>query len=97
MMMLGVLNALRELRLNVPGDVSVIGIDDFDFANIMNPPPTVVAAPVLEMAQMSIAALLDEIARKTPPTGTRTVFAPKLIIRESCAAPTSASGEPVAS
>ncbi|PZM15078.1 LacI family DNA-binding transcriptional regulator [Rhizobium tubonense] len=97
MMMLGVLNALRELRLNVPGDVSVIGIDDFDFANIMNPPPTVVAAPVLEMAQMSIAALLDEIARKTPPTGTRTVFAPKLVVRESCAALMPASDDPVAS
>jgi DNA-binding LacI/PurR family transcriptional regulator len=85
MMMLGVLNALRELRLNVPGDVSVIGIDDFDFANIMNPPPTVVAAPVLPMAQMSIAALLEEIGRKLPPTGRVSIFQPELIIRESCA------------
>lgn len=85
MMMLGVLNALRELALAVPGDVSVIGIDDFDFAQIMNPPPTVVAAPVLEMAQAAILALLDEVSRKTPPAGNRTTFAPKLIIRESCA------------
>jgi LacI family transcriptional regulator len=93
MMMLGVLNALRELRLNVPGDVSVIGIDDFDFANIMNPPPTVVAAPVLEMAQMSITALLDEIARKAPPAGRTTIFQPRLIIRESCAAHTAVDME----
>jgi len=86
MMTLGVLHALRELGLSVPGDVSVIGIDDFDFAHIMNPPPTVVAAPVLEMAQASIAALLGEISRKSPPTGNRTIFSPKLIVRESCAA-----------
>jgi DNA-binding LacI/PurR family transcriptional regulator len=85
MMMLGVLNALRELRLSVPRDVSVIGIDDFDFANIMNPPPTVVAAPVLSMAQLSIAALLEEISRKLPPAGRTSVFQPELIIRESCA------------
>jgi LacI family transcriptional regulator len=85
MMMLGVLNALRELGLNVPRDVSVVGIDDFDFANIMSPPPTVVAAPVLEMAQAAITALLNEISRKTPPTGNRAVFQPKLIERESCA------------
>src|SRR6201999_3625734 len=38
MMMLGVLLALRELGLAVPRDVSVASIDDFDFANIMNPP-----------------------------------------------------------
>ena len=58
MMMLGVLNALRELGLRVPADVSVVSIDDFDFANIMNPPPTVVAAPVAEMAQRAIDTLL---------------------------------------
>jgi len=86
MMTLGVLNALHELGLAVPRDVSVIGIDDFDFANIMNPPPTVVAAPVLEMAQTAIAALLTEIAHKQPPTGAQTVFSPHLIIRKSCAA-----------
>jgi hypothetical protein len=34
------------------------------------------------MAQASIAALLAEIGRKTPPMGNRTVFDPKL---DSCA------------
>lgn len=87
MMTLGTLIALKELGLNVPDDVSVVGIDDLDFAQIMNPPPTVVAAPVLEMAQASIAALLEEIGRKTPPRGNTTVFAPKLVVRESCARP----------
>lgn len=84
MMMLGTLNALREAGLSVPGDVSVIGIDDFDFANIMHPRPTVVAAPVLEMAQAAIEGLLASIARRTDPKGTHTVFPPRLIIRESC-------------
>lgn len=84
MMMLGVLNALRELKLSVPADVSVIGIDDFYFANIMNPPPTVVAAPISEMAQSAIGQLLNEIASKSSPTGAVQVFAPELIIRESC-------------
>jgi LacI family transcriptional regulator len=85
MMTLGVLMGLKELGLSVPNDVSVVGIDDLDFAQIMNPPPTVVAAPVLEMARASIAALLDEIGRKMPPTGNRQVFMPRLVVRESCA------------
>ena len=86
MMMLGVLYALQELGLAVPRDVSVVGIDDFDFALIMNPPPTVVSVPVAEMAQRAIERLLDEIATKRPPTGKWEVYAPKLIVRDSTAA-----------
>ena len=84
MMTLGVLSALRELKLSVPADVSVIGIDDFDFADIMNPPPTVVAAPVAEMARCAIEGLLHEIGDKARPKGSLQLFTPTLVIRESC-------------
>ncbi|MET3896349.1 DNA-binding LacI/PurR family transcriptional regulator [Devosia sp. UYZn731] len=84
MMMLGVLNALRELKLSVPDDVSVICIDDFDYANIMNPPPTVVAAPVAKMAQTAIEQLFEEILNKSQPTMAVREFVPELIVRESC-------------
>lgn len=83
MMTLGVLQALRELRLSVPQDVSIVGIDDFEFAEILNPPPTVVAAPVAEMAKAAIEELLAEIGQKTRPTGRRQIFEPRLIERES--------------
>ena len=85
MMMLGVLNALRELKLSVPLDVSVIGIDDFDYANIMNPPPTVIAAPVAEMAETAIGGLLEQILSRKAGTGNIRQFAPRLVLRESCA------------
>jgi DNA-binding LacI/PurR family transcriptional regulator len=84
MMMLGVLNALRELELSVPGDISVVGIDDFDYANLMNPPPTVVAAPVAEMAQMAIGRLFAEILNKSKPSTAVSQFVPELIVRGSC-------------
>jgi DNA-binding LacI/PurR family transcriptional regulator len=83
MMMLGVLNALRDLGLWVPQDVSVMSIDDFDFAKILNPPPTVVAAPIAEMAQRAIDTLLIEIETGKRPTGHYTLFKPTLIVRES--------------
>lgn len=83
MMMLGVLNALRELDIAVPGDVSVVGIDDFDFANIMSPPPTVVAAPVEAMAQRAIDNLLGQIRSKADPTGEVELFEPRLVVRAS--------------
>lgn len=87
MMALGVYYALNELGLRVPDDVSVISIDDFAFAAIMNPPPTVVAAPVAEMAGRAINILLEEIASKRKPSGVRQLFAPSLVVRESCRAP----------
>lgn len=83
MMTLGVLSALRELGLAVPHDVSVASIDDFDFANIMNPPPTVVAAPIAEMAQRAIETLFTEIETPAAPTGRYTLFHAALIERES--------------
>lgn len=85
MMALGVYYALHELGLDVPGDVSVVSIDDFDFAAIMNPPPTVVAAPVRAMAERGIRILLEEIAGKGKPSGVRQLFAPSLIVRKSSA------------
>jgi LacI family transcriptional regulator len=83
MMMLGVLHALRDVGLTVPADISVISIDDFDFASILNPPPTVVAAPITEMAQRAIDTLLDEIEGRSRPTGRYRLYKPTLIERES--------------
>lgn len=83
MMALGVYHALRDLGLNVPVDVSVISIDDFDFAAIMNPPPTVVAAPVAVMAQEAIDLLLDETAGKRIPSGHWQLHKPTLVVRDS--------------
>jgi DNA-binding LacI/PurR family transcriptional regulator len=84
MMTLGVLLALRKLDLRVPEDVSLVGVDDFDFAEIMNPPPTVIRVPVPEMAERAIAILLDQIASKRKPSAVRQVFSPTLIERASC-------------
>ncbi|HVZ14624.1 MAG TPA: LacI family DNA-binding transcriptional regulator [Bauldia sp.] len=83
MMMLGVLEALGELGLLVPRDVSVVGIDDFETAALMNPPPTVVAEPVAEMAESAIRLLLREIAARGSPTGKWEIHQPQLVVRAS--------------
>ncbi|GLQ56408.1 LacI family DNA-binding transcriptional regulator [Devosia nitrariae] len=86
MMTMGALHALRELGLRAPADVSFVGIDDFDFADLIDPPLTVVRVPVAEMTVRSIEVLLDEIAGKRPPTGRVEVFQPTLVVRESARA-----------
>lgn len=85
LMMIGAMLALKDLALAVPDDISVIGVDDFDFADLLVPPPTVVRVPISEMAERSIDLLLQEIETRRPPSGKLEVFAPVLVERQSCA------------
>ena len=84
MMTLGAMLALRDLRLSIPQDVSLVGIDDLDFADLLTPPPTVVRAPVAEMAERSIRLLLEELETKRRPLGNLEVYRPQLVERASC-------------
>jgi LacI family transcriptional regulator len=38
------------------------------------------------MAERSITMLLEEISTKRPPTGTRALYEPTLVVRQSCRA-----------
>jgi LacI family transcriptional regulator len=86
LMTLGMMQGITELNLRVPDDVSIAGIDDFDWAEIMSPRLTVVSVPIADMAERAIQMLLAEIESKQQPTGRHTLFQPTLIVRGSCAA-----------
>jgi DNA-binding LacI/PurR family transcriptional regulator len=86
LMTIGVIRGLASRELQSPRDVSIIGIDDFDWAEIMNPRPCVIAQPVARMAETAIATLLEQITSGRKPSGQRLRFPPKLVIRGSCAA-----------
>ncbi len=49
-MAVGALNAVREVGLTVPGDVSITGFDDSEVARIARPAITTIRQPVFEMA-----------------------------------------------
>ena len=85
LMTVGLMRSLVAMELKSPQDVSIIGIDDFDWAAIMNPQPCTVAQPIVEMTEVAIATLLDQIETGKPPAGRRLLFEPKLVIRASCA------------
>ena len=82
---IGLLFAVRELKLSVPDQLSVVGIDDLEFAGLLEPRPTAVATPSLEMAQEAIHKLLDQISGRREPTREWSVHAPQLIVRSSTA------------
>lgn len=83
-MSIGAMLAIKESGLRVPDDVSLVGVDDFYFAGLLDPPPTVIRVPIHEMAERSIRLLLEEIESKRPPMGKFEVFQPELVERASC-------------
>lgn len=85
LMLIGVMRALGDLGLRVPQDISVCSIDDFPWASAFQPGLTVVRQPIAEMAAAAFRALVARLeGAEGPPV--RQVFAPHLIVRQSCAA-----------
>ena len=81
---MGAIRALREAKLRVPQDVSVVGFDDIQSAAYQNPALTTVRQPLREMGRIAAETLLRRIRRSgTDSHGGETMVEPKLIIRET--------------
>lgn len=80
---IGVMFAARELGLRIPADLSLVGIDDFDLALLLDPQPTVVVNPILEMASQSIARLMQLIEGHRKSSGETQMYTPAIIERAS--------------
>lgn len=85
MLAVGALKALKEHRLRVPRDVSLIGINDMETSRYLDPMLTTVAIPMGEMGKHVAKILIDRIGGgHTAPV--KLVLPSTLICRESCAA-----------
>ena len=60
-MTLGILQALRELKIACPEQVSVLGFDDFDWAAVSDPPLSAIAQPTDEIGKRAVELALDAI------------------------------------
>jgi LacI family transcriptional regulator len=80
---IGVMRAVRELGLAVPDDLSLVGIDDFEWANLFEPRLTLVEQPCTELGRQAAALLVERIA--APKGARKSVRLPaKLQTRASC-------------
>jgi DNA-binding LacI/PurR family transcriptional regulator len=61
LMTVGVLRALRRAGLHVPQDVSLVGIDDPAWAELIDPPLTAMAQPVGRMAADAMMLLMERV------------------------------------
>ena len=80
----GVYLAARERGIDIPGDLSVVGFDDLDFARVLAPPlTTVVAVDAEGLGAAAFSALAREIAGET--VEREQVMPVRLEVRESTA------------
>lgn len=77
---LGVLRAARELGVDVPGELSVVGFDDIPEARYVDPGLTTVRQPMGEMGRTAARMLLDAI-QNNEPTETSVEIPTELIVR----------------
>lgn len=59
LMTIGAFHAIRELGLNCPIDVGLIGIDDHDWGDINTPPLTVIRQPTFDMGVRAAKILIN--------------------------------------
>lgn len=85
---IGVLRRLRELGVDVPGEMSVLGCDDIFGADFCDPPLTTLTAPIELAGRAAVELLLDRLGLgrlQAAPHGRRrdVVLPTKLTIRGS--------------
>jgi LacI family repressor for deo operon, udp, cdd, tsx, nupC, and nupG len=85
LMAFGVIRAVRQHGLSVPGDVSVVGFDDSPLIAFADPPLTTIRQPVESMGAAAVNVLLEEISGNPAQRG-EFVFQPELVVRGSTAA-----------
>lgn len=87
LMAIGALKALASMRVEVPGEISIIGFDDLDLAPLMRPPLTVINRPSVEQGAIAARMMLNLLADPVPHRPQRVVLPVHLLQRASTASP----------
>jgi len=90
-MTLGLMRALRELRIPCPEQVSVVGFDDFEWSAYFTPQLTAIAQPAYEMGKTAMRILVNKLQQAPdgdqPGEQEPVRLKAELKVRESTAAP----------
>jgi LacI family transcriptional regulator len=83
---IGIIKALHDLNVDVPGDISVVGFDDLPESMLLSPFLTVAAQPAYEMGRMATELLLKRISGELS-EGCETLVLPTEVIERGSAGP----------
>ena len=82
---LGTLLSAKKFGLKIPDDLAVIGFDDTDWAEITEPPLTVIRQPIYDLGATSAETLIKNIEEDNKPDREKLIITlnTKLIERDS--------------
>lgn len=79
------LKTLNELRVSVPEQIRMAGIDDVKYASLLSVPLTTLHQPCTEMGAVAISAMMERL--RNPALPARDILLNfRLVVRESCGA-----------
>jgi len=84
---IGALQAVREANLQIPRDVSIVGMDDIYAVSVTTPSLTTVAKQKYELGRQAATFLLEQIQAQAPPPPRRRAFPCQLVVRDSTGPP----------
>ncbi|QEL17130.1 GntR family transcriptional regulator [Limnoglobus roseus] len=80
------MQTLAALRLGVPRDVRVVGVDDLRYAKLLRPALTTVHQPCQLLAAVAMHTLIERLANPSLPPR-HVMLAGELVVRQSCGTP----------
>lgn len=80
----GIFQALRLLSLSVPQHMAVVAFDDFEWAEMLDPPVTVVDQDITAIGRAAGTLLLRQLKAANDDEGQALILKPTLRIRQSC-------------
>ncbi|HEY6768685.1 MAG TPA: substrate-binding domain-containing protein [Candidatus Sulfotelmatobacter sp.] len=81
---MGAMNTLEEEGVQVPQDVSVVGIDDIPFAFLARPPLTTISVPRERLGVIAFEAL-EKVLKRKRQKGADYYLETELVVRRSTA------------
>lgn len=85
----GVMRAVHEAGLRIPEDLSLVGFNNIELADVVNPPLTTIHQPKYEMGQAAVEILLSLAKNGSEGVPEQREFGVRLIRRASTAPPRS--------
>jgi LacI family transcriptional regulator len=83
LMMIGAIKAIRELKLRIPADISLLCFDEIPGHEIFEPKITFVKQSIEKLGNRSIKMLIDKI-KKPSSKFSKILLEPELVIGKSC-------------
>ncbi|RSK55161.1 LacI family DNA-binding transcriptional regulator [Bacillus canaveralius] len=83
-MTLEILEGIKQLGLQVPADIALLGYDETVWSMHVDPPLTTVKQPAYEMGELAAKRLIQLIESKRKLKPKTVLLEPELIIRKSC-------------